>query len=72
MRHSFYTAMCEMAFGKDHRTFDRALAILGEEVEGEAWFSAYSSEGRSGHFRRGAPGEASYVPRFMTSDFSDI
>jgi ferritin-like protein len=52
----------------DHRTSDMALAILQEEVEHEAWFSEYWSEGPSGHFRRGAPGSSPYVSRFMTAD----
>jgi hypothetical protein len=54
LRHS-YTEICNMTFGKDHRTYDMALAIPHEEVEHEAWFSEYLSEGPSGHFRRGNP-----------------
>lgn len=65
-----YTEICNMTFGKDHRTYDLALAILHEEVEHEAWFSEYLNEGPSGHFRRGAPGASPYVRRFMTADFS--
>ena len=45
-----------MTFGKDDRCYYPALAILHEEVEPDAWFSEYLSEGPSGHFRRGAPG----------------
>jgi ferritin-like protein len=45
-----------MTFGKDDRSYYPALAILHEEVEPDAWFSEYLSEGPSGHFRRGAPG----------------
>jgi ferritin-like protein len=63
-----YTEICNMTFGKDHRTYDLALSILHEEVEHEAWFSEYLSEGPSGHFRRGAPGASPYVSRFMTAD----
>ena len=40
-----YTEICNMTFGKDHRTYDIALAILNVEVEPEAWFSEYRSEG---------------------------
>jgi ferritin-like protein len=57
-----------MTFGKDHRTYAIALAILQEEIEHEAWFSEYLGEGPSGHFRRGAPGNSPYVRRFMTAD----
>jgi ferritin-like protein len=59
-----------MTFGKDHRTYDLALAILHEEVEHEAWFSEYLAEGPSGHFRRGAPGTSPYVRRFMSADIA--
>src|SRR5579863_2062895 len=31
-----YTEICNMTFGKDHRTYDIALAILNEEVEHES------------------------------------
>ena len=50
-----------MTAGKDHRTYELALAILNEEVEHAAWFSEYLGEGPSGHFRRGAPGNSPYV-----------
>jgi ferritin-like protein len=62
-----YTEICHMTFGKDHRTYELALAILHEEVEHEAWFSEYLGEGPSGHSRRRAPGESPYVRRFMTA-----
>jgi ferritin-like protein len=64
-----YTDICNMTFGKDHRTYDLSLAILNEEVEHESWFSEFLNEGPSGHFRRGAPGASPYVRRFMTADF---
>jgi ferritin-like protein len=63
-----YTDICNYTCGKDHRTYDLALAILHEEVEHEAWFSEYLEEGPSGHFRRGAPGTSPYVRRFMSAD----
>jgi ferritin-like protein len=62
-----YTDICNYTAGKDHRTYDLALAILNEEVEHEAWFSEFLGEGPSGHFRRGAPGDSPYVSRFMTA-----
>jgi ferritin-like protein len=65
-----YTEICNMTFGKDHRTYEVALAILHEEVEHEAWFSEYLGEGPSGHFRCGAPGSSLYVRRFMTADIA--
>ena len=58
--------ICDMTFGKDPRTYDMASRILNEEIEHEAWFIellARERDGktiRSGHFRRGAPGEAPY------------
>lgn len=60
-----YTDICNMTFGKDHRTYELSLAILNEEVEHEAWFSEFLGEGPSGHFRRGVPGESPYTSRFL-------
>jgi ferritin-like protein len=60
-----YTELCNMTFGKDHRTYELSLAILNEEIEHEAWFSEFLGEGPSGHFRRGAPGESPYTSRFL-------
>lgn len=60
-----YTDICNMTFGKDHRTYELSLAILNEEIEHEAWFSEFLGEGPSGHFRRGTPGESPYTSRFM-------
>lgn len=59
-----YTQICNMTAGKDHRTYDLALAILNEEIEHESWFSEFLGEGPSGHFLR--RGEASpFVSKFM-------
>jgi ferritin-like protein len=63
-----YNDICNYTAGKDHRTYDLALAILNEEIEHESWFSEFLGEGPSGHFRRGAPGHSPYVARFMTAD----
>ena len=41
-----------MTAGKDHRTYDLALAILNEEVEHESWFSEFLGVEPSGHFMR--------------------
>ncbi len=60
-----YTTICNMTFGKDHRTYDLALAILHEEIEHEAWFSEFLGEGPSGHFKRRVPGESPYVSKFL-------
>ncbi len=65
-----YTDICDYTFGKDHRTYALALAILQEEIEHEAWFSEFLGEGPSGHFRRGTPGESPFVRNFMSADFS--
>lgn len=59
-----YTKICNMTFGKDHRTYDLALAILNEEIEHESWFSEFLGEGPSGHFMR--RGETSpFVTKFL-------
>ncbi len=59
-----YTQICHMTAGKDHRTYDLALAILHEEVEHESWFSEFLGEGPSGHFLR--RGETSpFVGKFL-------
>ena len=60
-----YTEICGMTYGKDHRTYDLALAILHEEVEHEAWFAEFLGEGPSGHFRRAFPGESPFVSKFL-------
>jgi ferritin-like protein len=63
-----YNAICNLTAGKDHRTYDLALATLHEEIEDEAWFSEFLGEGPSGHFRRaGTSSERNspYVKRFM-------
>jgi len=59
-----YTDICNITFGKDHRTYELSLAILNEEIEHEAWFSEFLGEGPSGHFRRGVPGESLHL-RFL-------
>ena len=59
-----YTQICNMTAGKDHRTYDLALAILNEEIEHESWFSEFLGEGPSGHFMR--RGESSpFVGKFL-------
>jgi ferritin-like protein len=59
-----YTAICDMTAGRDHRTYDLALAILNEEIEHESWFSEFLGEGPSGHFLR--RGDTSpFVSKFL-------
>jgi len=59
-----YTHICNLTFGKDHRTYDLSLAILNEEIEHESWFSEFLGEGPSGHFlRRG--GTSPFVSKFL-------
>ncbi|EKD27752.1 MAG: ferritin Dps family protein [uncultured bacterium] len=59
-----YTNICNITAGKDHRTYDLALAILNEEIEHESWFSEFLGEGPSGHFLR--RGETSpFVGKFL-------
>ncbi|RKX99624.1 MAG: DNA protection protein DPS [Spirochaetes bacterium] len=59
-----YTQIYNMTAGKDHRTYDLALAILNEEIEHESWFSEFLGEGPSGHYLR--RGETSpFVSKFL-------
>ncbi len=59
-----YTQICNMTFGKDHKTYSLAQAILTEEIEHESWFSEFLGEGPSGHFLR--KGQYSpYVSKFL-------
>ncbi len=60
-----YTHICNVTAGKDHRTYDLALAILNEEIEHEAWFAEFLGEGPSGHFVRKARGESPFVSKFL-------
>jgi ferritin-like protein len=60
-----YTNICHMTAGKDHRTYDLALAILHEEIEHEAWFSEFLGHGPSGHFGRRTAGESPFVSKFL-------
>ncbi len=60
-----YTQVCNMTFGKDHRTYDLSLAILHEEIEHEAWFSEYLGKGPSGHFLRPSGENSPYVSKFL-------
>jgi ferritin-like protein len=69
-----WSEVCDLTEGKDPRTYDLAARILNEEVEHEAWFIELLSmerdgvSRRSGHFRRGEPGDAPYSKntRFYT------
>ncbi len=60
-----YTKICNLTCGKDHRTYDLALAILNEEIEHEAWFAEFLDMGPSGHFRRKEVGESPFVSKFL-------
>ena len=59
-----YTEICNLTAGKDHRTYDLALAILHEEIQHESWFSEFLEEGPSGHFAR-KEGNSPYVSKFL-------
>ena len=59
-----YTHICNLTAGKDHRTYDLALAILNEEIQHEAWFSEFLGEGPSGHFLRTGK-NSPFVSKFM-------
>lgn len=60
-----YNELCNMTFGKDHRTYDLVLAILNEEIQHEAWFSEFIGEGPSGHFMR-TDKFSPYVSKFFS------
>ena len=60
-----YTHICNITAGKDHRTYELALAILNEEIEHEAWFAEFLAQGPSGHFRRREVGESPFVSKFL-------
>jgi ferritin-like protein len=60
-----YTQICNLVAGKDHRTYELALAILNEEIEHEAWFAEFLGQGPSGHFRRREVGESPFVSKFL-------
>jgi len=60
-----YNHICNLTFGKDHRTYELALGILNEEIQHESWFAEFIGEGPSGHFHR--TGENSpYVKKFLS------
>jgi len=60
-----YTHVCNITAGKDHRTYELALAILNEEIEHEAWFAEFLGQEPSGHFRRREVGESPFVSKFL-------
>lgn len=60
-----YNTICNLTFGKDHRTYELALGILNEEIQHEAWFSEFIGEGPSGHFQRPGGENSPYVSKFM-------
>lgn len=64
-----YTEICNMTAGKDHRTYDLALAILHEEIEHEAWFTEFLAKGPSGHFLRPNGVNSPYVSKFLRQGF---
>jgi len=59
-----YNEICKLTYGKDHRTYDLACAILQEETQHESWFSEFLGEGPSGHFNRKGP-SSPYVRKFL-------
>lgn len=62
-----YTHICNLTAGKDHRTYDLALAILHEEIEHEAWFAEFLGNGPSGHYSREGRPNSPYVRKFLNS-----
>jgi ferritin-like protein len=62
-----YNHICNLTFGKDHRTYELALGILNEEIQHEAWFSEFLGEGPSGHFQRIGGQHSPYVSKFLVN-----
>jgi ferritin-like protein len=62
-----YTAICNLTFGKDHRTYDLSLAILHEEIEHESWFGEFLGHGPSGHYSREGRPNSPYVGKFLNA-----
>jgi ferritin-like protein len=62
-----YSNICDMTFGKDHRTYELSLAILHEEIEHEAWFAEFLGYGPSGHYSREGRPNSPYVGRFLNA-----
>jgi len=60
-----YTHICDLTVGKDHRTYELALAILNEEIEHEAWFAEFLGQAPSGHFRRREVGASPFVSKYL-------
>jgi len=55
-----WSAVCDMTFGKDPRTYDLAARILNEEIEHEAWFiELLAHERDASRSRRATSAEAS-------------
>lgn len=61
------TATCNLTCGKDHRTYDLALAILHEEIEHEAWFAAFLGHGPGGQYSREGRPNSPYVGKFLNA-----
>jgi len=62
-----YTHVCNITFGKDHRTYDLSLAILHEEIEHESWFAEFLGNGPSGHYSREGRPNSPYVRKFLNA-----
>jgi ferritin-like protein len=62
-----YSHICDLTFGKDHRTYDLSLAILHEEIEHESWFQEFLGNGPSGHYSREGRPNSPYVGKFLNA-----
>ena len=62
-----HTAICDTTCGKDHRTYDLALAIRHEEIEHETWVSEFLGHGPGGHYSREGRPNSPYVGKFLTA-----
>jgi len=60
-----YNAICNLTYGKDHRTYELALGILNEEIQHESWFSEFLGEGPSGHFSRPNGVNSPFVGKYL-------
>lgn len=62
------THLCDVTRGKDHRTYELALAILTEEAEHEAWFHELLGTGPQPRFHRGFRGRSPTLAHLPSND----
>ena len=63
-----YIHICNLTLGKDHCTYDLALAILHEEIAHDAWFAEFLGHGPSGHNSREGRPNSPYLRKFLNAE----